>query len=71
MILNGYYHSEIFLDTARWSETLNGAMVGPARKASWDPLFLNSERVQDSISGLVSLVRESVIVSEKEATGLR
>jgi hypothetical protein len=46
-------------------------MVGPTRKAGWHPLFLNRERVEDSFSGLVSLVRESVIVSEQEAAGLR
>src|SRR5216684_5686141 len=50
------------------SETLNGPTVGPTRKAGWHPLYLNRERVQDSYSGLVSLVRESVIVSEQ---GLR
>src|SRR5229473_2072162 len=50
------------------SETLNGPTVGPTRKAGWHPLYLNRERVQDSYSGLVSLDRESVIVSEQ---GLR
>src|SRR5713226_4603431 len=45
------------------SETLNGPTVGPTRKAGWHPLCLNRERVQDSDSGLVSLARESVIVS--------
>ena len=39
------------------------------RKAAWHPLFLNRERVQDSFSGLVSLVRESVIVSDQGLRG--
>lgn len=43
-------------------------MVGPTRKAGWHPLFLNRERVQDCYSDPISLVRESVIVSEQ---GLR
>ncbi len=48
---------------------LNGPTVGPTRKAGWHPLFLNRERVQDSFSGLVSLVRESVIVSDQGLRG--
>jgi hypothetical protein len=45
-------------------------MVGSTRKAGWHRLFLNRERVQDSFSGLVSLVRESVNRSEARLTGL-
>ncbi len=49
---------------------LNGPTVGPTWKAGWHPLLLNRERVQDSYSGLASLVRETVLVSEQETAGL-
>ncbi len=50
------------LEQSMQEQQIRAALELVPRKAGWHPLLLNRERVQDSYSDPISLVRESVIV---------